>query len=495
MGSAPKERADGVKELEYTGQAIPKGRRFCTLCGKVKRESNFDGDSTHCRECCAQMLHTRLHWYGVLPALLVAVALAAAVYVGVQTAPVVRQVHTANALAENLALYEALEAYETAFDTVDAKNKAAPMAVFVPGTRTWENYYALYAQSYSEYDAANAMLEKLNKAEVGKRDSLRTLQQIKTVYDAISAQISAISQAYPVDDPKDMPYEEVLGKIAAIEVEGDPRYVNGYLELFKADLTQYCFPEQYDAAFPFYDKALEYLPEEYLMICVSKAQLAMDAKDYEQVIPAAKLLLEKNRDFTDAYGWLAESYYAQGKKDEALAILEDLQKAQPDSPLYYKLQVKYAVRDGDLAGAEALCNRQDELNSETAEAVFNTLLARQEVPKKAERIYLESIDYSLWEAALMLLQGDENSAFNIAYNYAFNYAYYYNYITGSNVMSQSVINMTTLCAELCTGKDEKAEEAKTVLSQVGMCDEQTQKIIDGEISLEEAFIEGKVDWL
>lgn len=495
MESVPKERADGVKELEYSEKTIPKGKRFCTLCGNVKRVSAFEGESTHCTECCKKMLHTRVHRYGFLPAVLVVAALALAVYVGINTFPVAKQVHKANTLTDECALYDALEAYEKGFDTVDDRNEATGKTLFSAGQRTWESYYGVFTDVYSVYDAADDAAEKLNAAAMQNSRFLASLQEVRRIYDAVNTQVSAISQSYQAEKPEDLPYEEVLEKLSAIEVDGDKRIVNGYLELFKADLTRFCHADKPELAKPFYEKALEYLPEEELLIYANLAQNAMNAETYEEAIASAKRILEKNRNYTDAYGWLAEAYYSLGKKAEAMAVLEDLQTAVPDTPRYYTLRVKYAVRDGDFELAESLCNRQDEANSETAEAAFNTLLARKPLPKKAERIFLESIDYSLWEAALMLLQDDEESAFNIAYNYAFNYAYYYEYITGSAVLNQGIINMTTLCAELCKGKVDKAEEAETVLSQIGLCDAQTQQIIDGKISLREAFVEGKVDWL
>lgn len=495
MESVPKERADSVKELEYTGKAIPKGRRFCTLCGGVKRETAFEADSTHCKDCCEKMLHTHVHGYAFLSVALVVAALAAAVYLGVNTFPIVKQAHTADSLAADCALYDAVEAYEKVFDAVDERNEAAGSTWYCAGLRTWEAYYDVYAGAYSANSAADDAAERLDKSVMQNSAQLSALLEIKQVNDAIRAQVTAIGQEYQAETADDLPYEKVLGKLSAIEVDGDERLVKGYLELFKADLAQYCNPDKPEIADAFYEKALAYLPEETMMISVNRAQCALNAEQYESVLAPARQIIEGNRNDTDAYGWLAEAYYSLGKKADAMAVLEELQTAVPDTPLYYMLRVKYAVRDGDFDLAETLCNRQDEANSETADAAFNTLLARDTLPKKAERIFLESINYSLWEAALMLLQGDEESAFNIAYNYAFNYAYYYEYITGKTTLNQRIVNMTTLCAELCKGKDDEVQEAKTVLSQVGLCDEQTQQIIDGKISLQEAFVEGKVDWL
>ena len=451
------------------------------------------------------MLHTRVHWY-VLPILLMLLCgTAFSVYLLTLAAPILRSIRTADTMASECRLYEARDQYETALTEAEKANAAFfrvetvdenTGTLFTCGNRVFEKYLGVCADADTEYEAAVLGIEKLGESPMKKNPPFDSMLQAKKAYEAVSNRVSAVNEQYTYESAADMPYDEIIKALDDFGTESDSPYIKGYVEYFKASATQFYDPDDSETILGYMEKLLEYLPDEYVNVYSTQAQFYMQNGEYDKVTRAADAILEKNKNYTDAYAWKAEVCYKSGDEKAALAVLEELNRYVPDDPLYYKLQVKYAMLRDDPDAANEYCNACDTANSETADNVFNALLAKQvdSIPRKAMQTYLHYIDYSLYEAALMLVEDDADSAFNIAYNYAFNYAYYYAYVYGDgSALTQGVINMTTLCAQM--NRNETSAEVLDAVSGIGLCDETTQQIIDGKYTPREVFVEGKVEIL
>lgn len=496
-----------MKELEHPAQSVPKGRRFCTVCGEIKRETHFDGDSTHCKACCEKMLHTHLRAYGVLVSVLVLVFAAAAGILGVQTVRFCVSLHRADVLASDKFLYDACDGYESAIADIPDLNRALLLrgqsdaesegeegaqsyTLFEAGTHTWERYAALYARTQSDYEAASMLQNALNGKQLQKNTVLSAYTEAQTAYTAVSDAVESFSQEHPYDTIEDMPYEDILALLDKLEQENDSRYYKGYAELFKGSATQYYKAEDPTASFVYYDKALEYLPDEYGNIYTSKAQAALSAEDWDALRQAGEAIVSQNKNYTDAYEWLARAAAKQGDMDAARQAAEELHAASPDSPLYEKLLVQTSLIDGDLKSAGAVCDKAAATIDSKASELFSTLLAKQTLPAASQRFLREYAQYAGFAGIVRLLQGDKDAALELAYERGFNYGYYLEYLTSGSALTQQSLDLAYICANACKDKD-----ALDTLSQMGENSDDAKKVASGKLTPEQAFLKGEADLL
>ncbi len=491
-----KERA--VKELEYTKQTVPKDKRFCTICGEVKRVHYFEGDSTHCSACCEKMLHTRLNGR-VLPVLLILLlVVTVSVLLSVQTVPYCIAMFKADAAQRDTRLSDACSMYALAI--ADASNRnaiilnggktdesghapAPTKTLFEAGSRTWARYLDLYAALFSEREAASIAEGSLDKHVTAAIPAIARFAESKQAYEESLAFAEETADKYAADEEAKQ-YDEIIAELTAYADASDSRYIKGYMEYYKGRATQFFKADDSAAATAFYEKMLDYLPDEFMTVYSAEADAALGAENYEAAIEAYEKILGKNKNYTDAYPAIADAAFLAGdseKLEHALAQFGE------DDPLRLMLEMRFALRSDDLDRAAEVRKKAQQTAKKQADQAFNIMLADQEIEGDNKTLLLNYVDYALYDAAFALVQGDTDTAFQIAYNEAFNYAYYYAYITNdSGALSQSVINMTTLCASLV-----KDKEALKTVEEIGACDETTQQMIDGELTAREVFIEGK----
>ena len=500
------ERSGVLKELEQPIQSIPKGRRFCTVCGEIKRETHFDGASTHCRACCEKMLHTHVHVYGVLVLMLMLALAAASAALGVQTVRFCRSLHRADTLAADKYLYDACDAYENVVadipeinrallpgskaDAESGEESAAPYALFEAGTHTWERYAAVYAKTQSDYEAASMLQSSLNADRLQKNAVLSAYTDAQTAYTAVSDAIDAYTQEHPYETIEDMPYDGFIELLDGIEAENDSRYYKGYAELFKGSATQYYKTDDPTASFVYYDKALEYLPDEYGNIYTSKAEAAREAEDWDALRQAGEAIIAQNKNYTEAYEWIARAAAKKGDMQAAKEAAELLHAASPDSPLYEKLLVQSALIAGDADAAQKTVAAAEKTIDVKAAELFSTLLAKQTLPTADQRFLREYTQYASVSAVVHLLTNDAEKIAEYAYERGFNYAYYLEYLTQNSAITQLSIDIASIYANLYHDED-----AINALSQIGGCSDDAQKVIDGKLTPEQAFLKGEADLL
>ena len=489
-----------MKELEQPRQSVPKGRRFCTVCGEIKRETHFEGDSTHCAACCQKMLHTHVRWYGVLTLVLLLALCAAAAMLGVQTARFCRMTRQAERLAADQYLSDACDLYESAVAELPKIDRALLLrgaedggtlsfSLFEAGTHTWERYAAVYARTNSELDAASMLADQLDADQIARNAALSAYGEAKTAYNEIADAIDAMNNENPYEAPEDMPYDAFMQMLDDFEKNNDSRYYKGYAEMFKGSATQYYYADDTALAIPYYEKALEYMPDEVMTLCESIANAARTAKQWDALQKAGETLLSANRSYIDAYDWIVRACAGQDDFDAARKAAADLHAASPDRPLYQKLLVQIALLDGDLASAEAVCDAAKSLDDRAAQT-FNTLLAKRTLPTESQRFFREYVQYATLAGVVRLLGGDKKAALDYAYERSFNYAYYLESMTDSSAISQQMIDVAYICAAACENAD-----ANAALAQMGSCGEDAQKVIDGKLTAEQAFLQGEADLL
>ena len=495
-----------MKELEHPDRSVPKGRRFCTICGEIKRETHFEGDSTHCDTCCEKMRHTHVRVYGVLVFVLLLALSAGAALLGVQTVQFCRSTRSADTLAEDRYLNDACDAYETAFAEIPAINRklllrgsadeesadgesAEVFSLFEAGVHTWARYAAVYARTHSDYEASSMLQGQLSADAIAKSTVLSAYSEAQTAYEAVSGVMQDYTDEHPFDTIEDMPYEEIIALLDKIEQENDSRYYKGYAELFKGSATQYYKTDDPTSSFVYYDKALEYIPDESANIYSSEADAAKSAQDWTALRQAGEAITLQNRNYTEAYEWVAVAAAKQGDAAAAKQAAEDLRASSPDSPLYEKLLVQSSLICGDLQAAQKVIDGAKSLDKE-ASSLFSKLLAEQTLPSASQRFLREYAQFASYAAVVSLLQGDKGAVSDYGYERSFNYAYYLEYLTGSSAITQQIFDVALICASVI-----KNDEALNTLSQMGACSEDAQKVIDGKLTPEQAFLKGEADLL
>ena len=490
-----------MKEYEHSGQTIPKGKRFCACCGEVKRETAFEGESDHCRACCEQMLKTRLHVPGFLVCLaLIGAAVFAAVLIpwGKSVSDIVRM---ARSFEEQHFLYSACDAYNVAVDRAragdyalfggsadkDEEEGTTTPRFFCPGTRVWREYCRAYARAYTRTEAAEFAAAHLDKQQIESTQPMASYAEASRDYESVMTQVKKVQAQYTYSTPEDMPFDQIVKALDAYVESRDTANVRGYAAYLKGTASWYQDPSDPDRALRYFDEMLENVPDEYVSAYSGIAQIGLDSEQPDVLLRAAEGVLEKNKEHGDAWSWKVQAQFDAGDIKAAQQTAKEMRRVCPEDPLCAMLSIRVALRQEDLQAAAQLRSEAADKHDDYADALFNTLLSKRELDQSQEQFLRGYIRLSTYEAASCLLEGDLEAAFAYGYDRAFNYAYYYASITNDgSLMTQSVFNIAALCASLTDN-----EEALDTIAQYGDCDDATRDVINGKISLADAFCKGK----
>lgn len=490
-----------MKELEYPIQSIPKGRRFCTMCGEIKRETNFEGDSTHCTACCEKMRHTRVRWYGVLTFVLMLSLAAAAGFLGAHTVRFCAALQRADALADEARLYDACNLYDDTIDSLSSVNRSlllkAPTddiaedlpAFFTAGVNTWRRYASVYARTHSDYDTATTLSYYLDKRQIEADPALSVYLEAKEAYETVYNAMNEITQNAQ-SAGTDIPYDELIAALDAVVEQNDSHYYQGYASLFRASATRYFRSENTAQALEEYDRALELLPDEYINIYSAQAQIAGSLQDWTLLRKVGEAMLSQNRNYMDAYTWVAYAAAKLGDTDAARDAAERMKADNTDSPLYEKLLIQTALVSGDLDAARRVVDQAKTRLDENGNILFNTLLSKRELDDADKRYLRAYIQYATFEGIVCLLEDDLDAADDAAFEHGYNYGYYLEYLTSSSEMSQLTIDVAWICASLTEN-----EESLGMLTDMAPGYDWAKQIVDGKMTMRQAFLEGGADLL
>lgn len=492
-----------MKELENTSQSVPKGKRFCTICGEVKRVHYFEGDSTHCSACCEKMLHTRLNARYIPFVLVLLAVLAASVFLSVQTVSFCRGFLPAREAMRDKRLTDANELYADMISGASERNArllvggnpddsgsipAPTWTFFEPGARTWVRYLDTYAMVYSTYEASSVAQSSLDAETCARVRMIADLYKAKQAYEDTLAYASEVEAAHPFEGAENMPFDEIIGDLTAHADKSGSRFVKGYIEYYKGMAAKFYKSDDPSFSAAYFENMLRYLPNDYMTVYTAEADAAIQAQDYDAAIGAYEKILEKNRNETDAYLSVAEMAFLGGNDEKRTAALAHFDE---DDPQRLRMEMRFALRGGKLDEAVNVRERAARTADVKAEEIFNKMLADQAIDTDNRTVLLNYLSYAVENAALALVQGDAKTAFTIAYGGAFNYAYYYAYLTNdSGAFSKPLINIATLCASLV-----KDQDALKAIREIGACDATTQDLIDGKLkmTMRELFVERKAE--
>lgn len=493
-----------MRELDYTAQSVPKGKRFCTICGEVKRLHYFEGDSTHCSACCEKMLHTRLNARYIPFVLVLLAVLAVSVFLSVQTVSYCRRFLPAREAIRDKRLTDACELYAETISDASKRNAflltgekpddsgsipSTSWTFFEPGAYTWVRYLKTYMTVYSGFAASNEAQGSLDTETAARIPWIADLYEARQAYDD-TLLFAEGNLAFPEGTEEDEQYKTIIEELTAHADESDSRFVKGYTAYYKGRAAQYYKKDDPSAATAFYNEMLEYIPEECMIVYTSEASAAIDAGQYDLAIEAYKKVLEINRNETDAWLSIANAAFLGGNDEQRADALAQFDE---DDPQRLRMEMRFALRSDDLDTAVNVRAKAQKTAKVKAAAVFNQMLADQTIDRDNKVWLLHYMDYALEDASLALVQGDPKTAYSIVYTDVFNYAYYVAFLTNdSGAFSQSLLNMATLCANLVKDKD-----ALKTIREIGQCDETTQQLIDGELklSMHDIFVEGKAEIL
>lgn len=503
MGILSKERSAAVKELDYTTKSVPKDKRFCTICGEVKRLHYFEGDSTHCSACCEKMLHTKLNGKFVPVVLFTLLVAAFAIYLSIFTVPYCIDLFKAEEAVRDKRLADACTLYASAVSGASERNAALLSGgkknpdgtypqpsknFFEAGARTWSNYLQTYAALYSEYEAATLAQGSLDKNESAKIPSIAGLSESLTAYEETLTFVESVESKYSAEERSETTYNKIIADLQAHADESDSRYVKAYTTLYMARATKFFKTDDLAASQAYYEKVLEYLPDEFMIVYSEEAEAAMQAEEYEAAVGIYEKIILKNKDAVSVYPAIANAAFCAGDEEKVASVLD---RYDENDSLRLSMEMRFALREEDFAKADNVRARANEALKPRAEQIFNKLLSEQTLTKDEQTELVDYVEFAMWDAAYALVCDDIQTAFSIAYDTGFNYVYYISYILGdSSVFSQSIFNMTTLCAELA-----KDQDAIEMIGQIGPSDDTTDKIISGELTVRDVFVEGKAEIL
>ena len=264
-----------MAEKDSLGFSVPKGKKVCSVCGKVKRESYFIDDSDRCDECTEKMLRTKIKWYCIPIALVFALASVIACYLTIMTVPFVKSVQNAEKAVSEARLYDAYDAYQNDVivqaDSIDAKIKKmipsfSDKKLFVPGTKTFERYCEIYAMADSEYEAGVLTKELFNKYYIKSNEVFSGYVSAMDAYDKVLAKVQTINEKYNFDSVENFECDKIVADIEEEKQNVSSDYEKGFCEYFKATATLYKFKNEKEVVSkikPYLDEMIKYLPCEY----------------------------------------------------------------------------------------------------------------------------------------------------------------------------------------------------------------------------------------
>lgn len=488
-----------MKELEPTTMTLPKGKRFCTICGEVKKESNFQSEEPHCTKCCEKMLHTKVHWSGILALIATLLCVCGAVFVGIRTIPANVSLIRAMVCAHQNEYGQAADLFEAAQEAVLTSNKSFysvqelsdmekdnidPDPVFTIGLRGWETYAEIYANHVAAYDTAPMLQSNLRKAVYQKS---KTYKKYAEIFEAYQKAENVAIQFDQTDGENKNVLKEMFASLDALVEKENSDMIRGYAAYIKAN-AEYYFNDDLDQTLVLFREAMQYIPFEKSMIANAALPYLMEKKNFEGTKEFCEILLSRDSGDVSTYANLAESYFTAGKKDEAIKTLERMNAHSPGNPMYYKMQSRFAIRSDDAQKANAFCVEGEQVNGQKMEQVFSELLRKRSIDRKDEEFMLSYVDFMANQVVVLLLSGELDGAYNAVYNGAFNYIYYYSSITENTpVVASKILHLVYICGTL-SGNDDASE----VLSQLGY--EPTdviKQVAEGKMNLHDAFIEGK----
>lgn len=489
-----------MNEFEMPVQSIPKGKRFCKRCGEIKRQNHFKDDGEYCNSCCEKMLGTHPKWYAY-PVLLIVLALVAvSVWAAVIAAPAASCVFESRGFAEEHRLYDAYDKLEEAQLVMSEKDKAfterfprlASYNWFNAGFGTCVRRYRLMAETDTRIETGYAIKKdiKLDSLTKGQMKYFKGYLDICEIYEDTSETLGKLTEEYKIEKPEDVPYEELLKKLDEIAAKNSSDEKRGYVEYYKASVMQYVRGD-FEESLPHLEKMITLLPDEFHTYISALYEHAKKTGDNKKLIEECDKVTAKNRNYVSAYSIKARAMINSGDYKAAEAVCGELKKYNGDCPEYYALMIMCKLRQNDIETAEALSFQGDTANSGFVDSVFKKYLAaKDKMPRQSESIFLQSFDFTMSQAAVMLLLKDYSGARDLMYDYGYTYAYYYSYITGSsNPITQGLIDMTYLSAYLVGDK----EAIETVKEQLGEPSDNVRKITDKKLTLKEVFVEGKVE--
>lgn len=490
-----------MNEFEMPVQSIPKDKRFCKRCGEIKKLKYFKDGGEYCDACLNKMLHTHPKWYAYPVLFIVLVFAVASVWVAVITVPAAKCVFESRGFAEEHRLYDAYDKLEEAQLLMSQRDKAlterlprtASFNWFSAGFGTWVSRCELMAETDTRLETGYAVKEDLNTDSLTK-GQLKYLQgylDICGIYEDISNKLGKLTEEYEIASPADVPHEELFKKLDEIAADNPSDEKSGYVEYYKASVMQYAREGDFEDSLPHLEKMIALLPDEFHMYISTLYEHGKKTGDYKKLLEECDKVIAKNSNFISAYSIKARALINSGDYKAAEAVCGELKKNNSDCPEYYALMIIGKLRQKDIEGAETISYQGDTANSEFVDSVFKQYLSvKDKMPRQSENIFLQSFDFTMSQAAVMLLLKDYSGARDLMYDYGYTYAYYYSYITGGREpMTQGLIDMTYLSAYL----DGDKEATATVKEQLGEPSGTVQQIIDKKLTLLEVFVEGKVE--
>ena len=241
---------------------------------------------------------------------------------------------------------------------------------------------------------------------------------------------------------------------------------------------------------------------------------AFDSEDTFELLKKVDEAAKKDkRDYLWLYGIeLINAYISRGLDDEAIPYIETLMEDDASDFSSRQAMERIYIRNGEYEKAEEMCTKYSKDNLTTqgdeSDSGFNLRInlersrgnydSAKQLIEDANATYSLIPEFDRQLALIYLVEGDYDAAYEAAFS-AEDKAYYRSYAySDSSGYTAELTNTTYLCAYMCKkygkGNSENAEYLDEYLKtaeyvQNGI----VEKIINGEITIEEALTKGVCD--
>lgn len=203
-----------LEDIETVNQAeeneeIPQ-EELCECCGERRKGTKKNPDSNYCYDCEKALRHYPFELINVIMPLLVIVFCLYGCYVFSNNSAIYTASAQADAYSEQNKLYTALSAYDMAVEKMKSEK--------VNGEMLYKRYFdcayksGMFMQLELDGDVFKSWELKLPHLKSVYKAQLETLE-VESTQSAVQEIFSSYDS---IDDPKDLPYDEIIKKIEAL---------------------------------------------------------------------------------------------------------------------------------------------------------------------------------------------------------------------------------------------------------------------------------------
>ncbi len=292
------------------------GKKLCDCCGV----NVIDEDEDYCDDCLEGMRHYPIEWWKwIIPFVVIALMVLAFSYFAISFS-IYKSTVSANKLVKAGKLNSALETFDNINTEIKVTDKNYGYRYL--GYQI-DLYNKLGAEAYE--DESTFISTYFPGTEVYKKRAAKALKAKENIED-FSELYNTFNKLY---DP-DGKFEDFIKEFDKA-IKGC-HYNEGHVYYFKYYAATY-YGEKTEVIREYAEKVRDTVPKEKSLYLPLLAEVALNEKNYDEMLSLASELKEFNSDSPYVYMYQAIAYRLQGNLPKALSVCNDGLKVQPTNSL------------------------------------------------------------------------------------------------------------------------------------------------------------------